>query len=131
MNPVSDTPTPPTAAGTSIGLDAPLAGLLAYALGWLSGLAMLLLEKRHPQVRFHAAQSLVLFGGATVWWVAVAMVAWVPVLGWVLTIVGLLFTPVFMGLWIYLMVRGYQLADVRLPLIAGVADRLVAGTSTP
>jgi len=34
---------------------------LAYLFGWLSGLVLLLLEKRDGVVRYHAAQSLVVF----------------------------------------------------------------------
>ena len=39
-----------------------VAGLLCYAGGWLTGLVFLLTDKR-PFVRFHAAQSMVVFGG--------------------------------------------------------------------
>lgn len=128
--PTTHDPTdPPPAAGgttTSTGLEPAIAGLLAYALGWLSGLVLFLIEKDHRPTRFHAAQSLVLFGGATVFWVAVSALVWIPVLGWLIAIVGLLMTPVFLGLWIFLMVRAYQLHEVRLPVIASLADRLVA-----
>lgn len=112
---------------TSTGLDPAVAGLLAYALGWVSGLVLFLLEKDHRPTRFHAAQSLVLFGGATVFWVALSSLVWVPLLGLALAVVGLLAAPIFLGLWIFLMVRAYQQADLRLPVIAGIADRLVGG----
>src|SRR5271167_2678362 len=49
-----------TPAGTS-GLQENVAGLLCYVLGWLTGLIFLLIDKR-PFVRFHAAQSIVVFG---------------------------------------------------------------------
>ena len=39
-----------------------VAGLLCYVLGWVTGLNFFLIDKR-PYVRFHAAQSIVVFGG--------------------------------------------------------------------
>jgi len=48
--------------GGSTGLAENVAGLLCYLFGWLTGLIFLLIDKR-PFVRFHAAQSIVVFGG--------------------------------------------------------------------
>ena len=39
-----------------------VAGLLCYVLGWVTGIIFFLIDKR-PFVRFHAAQSMVVFGG--------------------------------------------------------------------
>ena len=36
---------------------------IAYALGWISGLVVLLAEKNNDKVRYHAAQSIIIFGG--------------------------------------------------------------------
>jgi uncharacterized membrane protein len=38
------------------------AALLSYVLGWVTGIIFFLIDKR-PYVRFHAAQSIVTFGG--------------------------------------------------------------------
>ena len=43
-------------------MDENVAGLLCYSLGWVTGLIFYLVDKR-PFVRFHAAQSMVVFGG--------------------------------------------------------------------
>jgi len=51
-------------AGTS-GLSENTAGLLCYLLGWITGLIFYLIDKR-PYVRFHAAQSIVVFGGLNI-----------------------------------------------------------------
>ena len=53
------------AASTQSGLSENVAGLLCYLLGWITGLIFFLIDKR-PFVRFHAAQSIVVFGGLTV-----------------------------------------------------------------
>jgi uncharacterized membrane protein len=50
----------PTAAGS--GLSENAAATLSYVLGWITGIVFFLIDKR-PYVRFHAAQSIVTFGG--------------------------------------------------------------------
>ncbi len=54
-------PTPVT-QNPSSGISQNLAALLSYSLGWLTGLIFYFLDRR-PYVRFHAAQSIVVFGG--------------------------------------------------------------------
>ena len=44
------------------GMSENVAALLSYVLGWITGLIFFLIDKR-PFVRFHAAQSIVVFGG--------------------------------------------------------------------
>ena len=51
---------------TSTGMEQNLAGLLCYVLGWITGIIFLLLEKDNRFVRFHAIQSIVVFGAFTV-----------------------------------------------------------------
>ena len=68
-------PPPPPAAGwapapgvpvaSASGMQENLAGCLCYALGWLTGIIFLLIDRR-PFVRFHAAQSIVVFGALTI-----------------------------------------------------------------
>ena len=52
-------PAPPAAQS---GMSENTAACLSYALGWLTGIIFFLIDKR-PYVRFHAAQSIVTFGG--------------------------------------------------------------------
>ena len=49
-------------SNSQTGLSENVAGLLCYILGWITGLIFLLIDKR-PFVRFHAAQSIVVFLG--------------------------------------------------------------------
>jgi uncharacterized membrane protein len=44
------------------GLSERAAATLSYVLGWLTGIIFFLIDRR-PYVRFHAAQSIVTFGG--------------------------------------------------------------------
>jgi uncharacterized membrane protein len=52
----------PSAAAQGTGLSENTAAALSYALGWITGVIFFLIDKR-PYVRFHAAQSIVTFGG--------------------------------------------------------------------
>src|SRR5712692_2167117 len=52
---------PAAAVSGQAGLTENVAGLLCYVLGWITGLIFFLTDKR-PYVRFHAAQSMVVFG---------------------------------------------------------------------
>jgi uncharacterized membrane protein len=49
-------------APSTTGLDERLAGVLCYSVWWVTGGLFLLLERQHRIIRFHAAQSLILFG---------------------------------------------------------------------
>src|ERR1017187_7025037 len=66
-------PVAPMAAAPASGLQENVAGLLCYVLGWLTGIIFLLIDKR-PFVRFHAAQSLVVFGALFVVRIGVGMI---------------------------------------------------------
>jgi len=48
--------------GAGAGMSENVAAALSYVLGWLTGIIFFLIDKR-PYVRFHAAQSIVTFGG--------------------------------------------------------------------
>src|ERR1700704_6169523 len=51
-----------TSQNAQPGMAENVAGLLCYVLGWVTGIIFFLIDKR-PYVRFHAAQSIVVFGG--------------------------------------------------------------------
>jgi uncharacterized membrane protein len=89
-------------ADTSTGLDEKIAGMLAYILGWVSGIVFLILEPNNKYVRFHALQSIVVFGVLTV---AGLILSWVPVLG---TIIYILVSILAFILWIILLVKASQ-----------------------
>jgi uncharacterized membrane protein len=93
---MSETPEKPVStppAKTGSGLEQNVAGALCYALGWVTGIIFFIIEKDNKFVRFHAFQSIIVFGAASI---VYAIFFWVPVLYY---IVGAL---VFV-LWIFLM----------------------------
>jgi len=111
-----------TVSGTA-GMAENIAGLLCYVLGWLTGIIFLLIDKR-PFVKFHAAQSIVVFGGLTVLRIGLGiMTGFGGVFGWgVWAAVTMLIGLVTLILWILLMVKAYQHEMFKVPIAAGIAE---------
>ena len=59
---------------TSTGIQPNVAGLLSYLLGWVTGLIFFLIEKDNKFVRFHAMQSMIVFGGLTIFNMVFSMI---------------------------------------------------------
>ncbi len=102
---------------SSTGLEANIAGLLCYVGWWVSGLVFILIEKESKFVRFHAMQSIYVFGVLTI---AMIVLSWIPVLGVVLTS---LIWVLGVVLWIILMVKAYQGAKFKLPWAGDLAEK--------
>lgn len=105
--------------GKSLDMDENVTALLAYLLGWVSGLVVYLLEKENRYVRFHAMQSILTFGAITLLGILLGAI---PLLNsFLLPILNLL----AIVLWIVLMVKAWQHETVRLPVVAGFADEMM------
>jgi uncharacterized membrane protein len=103
---------------SSVGLDGNVAAALAYAMGWVTGLAFLLLERESQFVRFHAAQSAIAFGSLSVAWMVSLSI---PIFGWLL---ALIFIPAFsIGLWLFMMFKAYQGERFKLPVVGEIAEQ--------
>jgi uncharacterized membrane protein len=112
-------------AVSSDGLAENVAGLLCYVLGWVTGIIFLLIDKR-PFVKFHAAQSIVIFGGLTVLRIGIAIVlstGGLLGLGLAAAILGML-GIVALILWILLMFKAYQHELFKVPIVAGIAESI-------
>lgn len=131
--------TPVAGHESSTGLDENVAGALSYLFGFLTGLVFFLVEKENQFVRFHAAQSMVLFGGIAVLAVVTGIVSSIltTVLfsgssfflwGLISLLFGLFWLVIgvaALGLWAYLMYSAYSGKLTRIPVAAGIADSLV------
>jgi len=106
-------------AKTSTGLEENVAGLLCYVLGWISGLVFILMEKENKFVRFHAMQSIIVFGTI---FVARFILGWIPFIGW---IISWLLYVLALVLWIVLMIKAYQGAKFKLPWAGDLAEKQV------
>ena len=105
---------------TGMGLEPNLAGLLCYVLGWVSGLVFFIMEKENQLVRFHAMQSIVVFGALTV---VSIILTFIPIVGWILNI---LLRILGFVLWIMLMIKAYQGQMYKLPWAGDFAEKQVA-----
>ena len=99
------------------GLDENVAGALSYSLGWITGAAFLLLEPSNRFVRFHAWQSLILFGGLSLAWLIALSILFI---GGLFAFVVIL--PLSLFLWLLLMFKAYQGELYKLPLVGPMAE---------
>ena len=103
---------------SSTGIEPKIAGLLCYILGWVSGVIFLVIEEESEFVKFHARQSIVLFGLLTV---AGILVPIVPFLGVILS--KLLGAAGFIA-WVLMMVFAAQGKKTELPVVTELAEKL-------
>lgn len=129
--------TPMPSAVTHSGLSENVAATLSYVLGWLTGIIFFLTDHR-PYVRFHAAQSIVTFGGLHV---IRSVVGVLFGMGWfwggfyrgehwgsfglgiaLLSVIGF----VSFILWIICMIKAYQGERFMVPIAGDIAVNLAA-----
>ena len=104
----------------STGLQENIASLLCYVLGWVSGIVFLILEPNNKTIKFHAIQSIIVFGAITI---AHVILDWIPFVGW------FVFTPILWLIWlislIVLIVKAYQGGTWHYPIAGNMADKYV------
>src|SRR5581483_5476919 len=104
----------------SMGVKTRTAGVFAYLFGWISGIIILMIEKENRFVRFHAAQSIILFGSlnALPWIIQ----QWNPD---VLSVVSPYLFLLWVGFWILLMISAYHGRYCKLSIVGDCAEALV------
>jgi uncharacterized membrane protein len=109
---------------TTLGIPERWERVLCYALGWLSGIVLLIVEQRNHNVRRHAAQSMIVFGTLSIllWIVGLlhGLFGAIPLIGFLFGFgfgflsVALWFVTV--AAWLLLMLMAYARPDFFLPL---------------
>jgi uncharacterized membrane protein len=94
--------------------------ILAYVLGWIGGLIFLFVGKDDPDVKWNAANSLVIFGGLSV---VILILSFIPVINFlvfVLWLVGFVY-------WVIFLVQSLQGNGERIPApgISGFINKYV------
>ncbi|MBW3016926.1 DUF4870 domain-containing protein, partial [Candidatus Woesearchaeota archaeon] len=102
---------------------------LAYLLGIVGFLIVLLAKKDDKYAMYHAKQSLVLFIAVVAGWVAVFIVSliigFIPYVGWILSaLLSLALWLGFLALWILGMVNALTMKEKPLPVIGQYADKI-------
>ncbi len=103
---------------TSMGLDENIACFLCYLFGWVSGLIIFLIEKDNKLVRFHAAQSIVIFGALSIFQV---------IFGYGFILGAGLFRLLYLAalvLWVLLLVKAWNREYYKLPIVGDIAENL-------
>ena len=108
---------------SSTGLESNIAGLLSYLVGWITGLIFFLIEQEDEFVRFHAMQSIIVFGAVSVVQIVLAILAIIPYAGTIFAIIGYIVWLVAVVLWIVLMVKAYQGERFKLPVAGDMAEK--------
>jgi uncharacterized membrane protein len=116
---------------SSIGLSSRTAAVLAYSGWWITGALFWFLERSDRVVRFHAAQSMVVFGVAALLVVffaglAAASLSFVPSLFAFFVGTAALIWLAGVALWAMTMWKVVSGDEWRLPVAAPWADRLSA-----
>ena len=97
-----------------------VAGLLCYVGIWITGIIFLLIEQKNRFVRFHAIQSIVVFGALGI---GSAILNQIPLVGWFFAVIIGVSTFI---LWIVLMVKAYQGELYKVPLAGALAEKMSA-----
>ncbi|WP_342826443.1 DUF4870 domain-containing protein [Candidatus Lucifugimonas marina] len=109
---------------TSLGINQNMEAVLAYVLGWVTGVAFLLIEKENKFVRFHAMQSIAVFVPITI---ASFILGFIPVIGAVfstlLSIFGLF-------LWLFLMFQAITGSRYKVPYAGDFAEKQLMNMGT-
>lgn len=104
---------------STFGLDKNVACALTYVGAWVTGLVFFLSEKEDKDVRFHAMQSIIFFGGLNVVQIVLGRV---PFIGWsLMPILGLLGFVV----WLVCIIKAYQGQKFMIPVIGEMAEKQV------
>ena len=104
---------------SALGLDENIEGLLCFALGFITGIVFLVLEKENKFVRFHAMQSLATFLPL---FVISMVIGIVPIIG---PIISILITPLGLILWILLMYKAFRGERFKLPVVGDFAEKQI------
>jgi len=108
---------------TSIGIQENIACVLCYILGWITGLVFLVAESENKTVKFHAMQSIVVFGGLHV----LSMVLLFTVIGAPLV---LIVNIIMLIAWIVLMIKAYQGGIYKFPVAGDLAEKWIQGNKS-
>lgn len=97
----------------STGLSETTASILCYVLGWITGIIFLILEPDNKTIRFHAFQSIIVFGILTI--VSIVF-GWIPFLGpiiWAITFI----------VWLFLIIMAAQNRKYKVRWAGDLAEK--------
>ena len=124
---MSQIPPPPPGQPAPMGSAPGAAGsnkktytILAYVLGWIGGVIFLFVGKDDPDVKWNAAQSIIVFGGLSI---IITILSFIPVVNlavFILWPIGCIFWVIFL----ILSLQGNG-EKIHAPVIGGMLDPFV------
>ena len=111
----------PNAAGATSGLSDDAASGIAY-LTFIPAIIFLAVApyNTNPKVKFHAWQSIFLTGAWVCLWVLDIVLAFVPIIGWIL---GFLLAVGLFILWLICIIQAFQGKKFVIPVIGPLAEK--------
>ena len=126
------TETPTGGAGTNLGLEPKIAGLLCYVpccIGLIFSVVAAIVEKQSRFLRFHAFQSLLLHGAFVVLWIgvwaaqAVLAVVGLGAVALLIHLVSWVIGLALLALDIFMMIKANAGEEFELPVIGPMARK--------
>lgn len=112
---------------SSLGIDTDLACVLCYVAGPLSGGLMLLLEKKDVLIRFHAAQSCLLFAPSFLF-IPIYFLIPLPASAafrFIYYMIGGVLVIATLALYAWILPAAWRLERKRLPIVGKMADQWI------
>lgn len=115
---------PAPAVASAGGMTDNVAGMLAY-FTIIPAIVFLVIEpyNRSRFVRFHAFQCLFFAVAWTALWIALSIVAHIPILGWLTILIWPLVGLAGLVIWIILVLKANQGQMYKLPMIGDMAEK--------
>jgi uncharacterized membrane protein len=112
---------------STFGLDRNIVCVLAYAVGWLSGMAFLILERKDKEVRFHALNAVLLFGPINIFIVGLFTLTLFfrdqPLLKFMFGTAAFFVPLVAVLFWGWVMFKAYKGEELKIPVTTEIARR--------
>jgi uncharacterized membrane protein len=105
---------------STTGFDPNVAAALSYVLGWITGVAFLILERDSRFVRFHAMQSTIVFLALSLLCLVLQSI---PILGMLIAV--FLVIPFSAVLWLVLLFKAYQGERFKVPVAGDMAEQRI------
>jgi len=109
QNPPPPPSQPAGATPSSVGSNKKTYTILAYVLTWIGGLIFLFVGKDDPDVKWNAANSLLIFGGLTILNIIFGFIPGLNLITfWLIPLIGF-------GFWLFFLVKAIQGNGERIP----------------
>ncbi len=117
-------PADSTLKESTVNMEPHVAALLCYVGFWISGIVFLVIEQKNKFIRYHAIQSIIVFGFLNL---CASILMPIPFAG---PIFGLIILTIALVFWIVLMIFAYRGELYRVPLAGDVAARFSGATAS-